>query len=139
MRIAVNTIIFVGLFLIILPLIIQIIVCKNTKGKWGLIIPILSFLNVTLWLIGQMSFDAVGGEKTTIATFIGAMLVGNIPTLIYFLIYLHYKNKKKQKDELDKMEIMDMWQPGIIPGFLILHFVTNDGDKTTLSNACTGL
>ena len=55
-----------------------------------------------------MSFDAVGSEKTTIPTFIGAMLVGNIPTLIYFLIYLYYKNKKKQKDELDKMEIMDM-------------------------------
>ncbi len=108
MKIALNTIIFVGLFLVVLPLIIQIIVCKNTKGRWGLIIPILSFINVTLWLIGQMSFDAVGSEKTTIPTFIGAMLVGNIPTLIYFLIYLYYKNKKKQKDELDKMEIMDM-------------------------------
>lgn len=35
MRIAVNTIIFLGLFFVILPLIIQIIVCKNTKGKWG--------------------------------------------------------------------------------------------------------
>ena len=108
MKIALNTILFVGLFLVVLPLIIQIIVCKNTKGRWGLIIPILSFINVTLWLIGQMSFDAVGSEKTTIPTFIGAMLVGNIPTLIYFLIYLYYKNKKIQKDELDKMEIMDM-------------------------------
>lgn len=108
MKVALNTIIFVGLFLVVLPLIIQIIVCKNTKGRWGLIIPILYFINVTLLLIGQMSFDAAGGEKTTIPTFIGAMLVGNIPTLIYFLIYLYYKNNKKQKDELDKMEIMDM-------------------------------
>ena len=108
MKLALNTIIFVGLFLVVLPLIIQIIVCKNTKGRWGLIIPILSFINVTLWLIGQMSFDAVGSDKTTIPTFIGAMLVGNIPTLIYFLIYLYYKNKKKQKDELDKTETTDM-------------------------------
>lgn len=108
MRLAVNTIIFLGLFLIILPLIIQIIVCKNTKGKWGLIIPILSFFNVTLWLIGQMSFDAVGSEKNTIPTFIGAILIGNIPTMIHYLVYIYYKNKKKQKDELDKMEIMDM-------------------------------
>lgn len=108
MRLAVNTIIFLGLFFIIVPLIIQIIVCKNTKGRWGLIIPILSFLNTILWLIGQMSFDAVGGEKTTIPTFIGAILIGNIPTLIYFLIYLHYRNLNKQSDELDKMEIIDM-------------------------------
>lgn len=108
MRLALNTAIFLGLFVIIFPLIIQIIVCKNTKGKWGLIIPILAFLSTILWLIGQMSFDAVCSDKTTIPTFIGAMLVGNIPTLIYFLIYLYYKNKKKQKDELDKMEIMDM-------------------------------
>lgn len=83
-----------------------------------------------------MSFDAVGNGKTTIATFLGAMLIGNIPTLIYFLIYIYYKNKKKQKDELDKMEIMDMWQPGLIPGFSILHFVTIVGDKTALSKAC---
>ena len=108
MRLALNTTIFLGLFFIILPLIIQIIVCKNTKRRWGLIIPILSFINTILWLIGQMSFDAVGSDKTTIATFLGAILIGNIPTLIYFLIYLYYKNKKKEKDELDKMEIMDM-------------------------------
>lgn len=108
MVIALNTVIFLGLFFIILPLIIQIMVCKNTKGRWGLIIPILSFINTTLWLIGQMSFDAVGSEKTTISAFLGAMLIGNIPTMIHYLIYIYYKNKKKQKDELDKMEIMDM-------------------------------
>ena len=108
MRLALNTVIFLGLFFIIIPLIIQIIVCKNTKGSWGLIIPILSFVNITLWVIGQMSFDAVGSGKTTIPGLIGAILIGNIPTLIYFLIYLYYKNKKNKKEELDKMEIMDM-------------------------------
>ena len=97
MRLALNTVIFLGLFLVVLPLIIQIIVCKNTKVGWGLIIPILSFINITLWVIGQMSFDGVGGKNSTITTFIGSILIGNIPTLIYFLIYLYYKNKKNKR------------------------------------------
>lgn len=109
MRIAINTIIFLGLFFIILPLIIQIIVCKNTKGRWGLIIPILSFLNTfAWWYIGQVSFDAYGDNQVTIPGFIVGLIIANIPTMVHYLVYIYYKNKKKEKDELDKMELMDM-------------------------------
>ena len=108
MRLALNTVIFIGLFLVVIPLIIQIIVCKNTKGSWGLIIPVLSFINSFLLVFGQWSFDSIAQEQGTGASFILSLLIVNIPTLIYFLIHLYYKNKKNKKDELDKMEIMDM-------------------------------
>ena len=140
MKVALSLFIVLGTITFLIPLAIQIIVCKNTKGRLGLILPILSLVTTIFYCIGQYSFDSFGGEMiSTIPGLIVGLVIGNIPTLIYFLIYLHYKNLNKQNDELDTMEIMDMWQPGIIPGFLILHFVTNDGDKTTLSNACTGL
>ena len=36
------------------------------------------------------------------------LIIANIPTIIFYLIYRYYDKKEKQKDELDKMEIMDM-------------------------------
>lgn len=108
MKTGLSLIIVLGIFTFVLPLIIQIIICKNTKGPWGLIIPILSFLSTIAWHIGQVSFDAYGDNQVTIPGFIVGLIIANIPTMIHYLVYIYYKNKKKEKDELDKMEIMDM-------------------------------
>ena len=97
-----------GIYTFVIPLIIQIIVCKNTKGRWGLIIPILSFFITLAWYIGQVSFNAYGENQVTISGFIVGLIIANIPTMIHYLVYIYYKNKKKEKDELDKIEIMDM-------------------------------
>lgn len=108
MKTGLSLFIVLGIFTFLIPLIIQIIVCKNTKGRWGLIIPILSFLSTFAWYIGQVSFDAMGENQVTIPGFIVGLIIANIPTMIHYLVYIYYKNKKKEKDELDKMEIMDM-------------------------------
>ena len=108
MKTGLSLIIVLGIFTFVLPLIIQIIICKNTKGPWGLIIPILSFRSTIAWYIGQVSFDAYGDNQVTIPGFIVGLIIANIPTMIHYLVYIYYKNKKKEKDELDKMEIMDM-------------------------------
>lgn len=109
MKTGLSLIIVLGIFTFVLPLIIQIIICKNTKGPWGLIIPILSFLSTfAWWYIDQVSFDAYGDNQVTIPGFIVGLIIANIPTIIHYLVYIYYKNKKKEKDELDKMEIMDM-------------------------------
>ena len=109
MKTGLSLIIVLGIFTFVLPLIIQIIICKNTKGPLGLIIPILSFLStLAWWYIGQVSFDAYGDNQVTIPGFIVGLIIANIPTIIHYLVYIYYKNKKKEKAELDKMEIMDM-------------------------------
>ena len=91
-------------FLILtVPLIAQILICKNVKGRVGLILPALTFVISIIYVV---NVDANGSDwwKLAISTFLAV----NIPTIIFYLIYRYYDKKEKQKDELDKMEIMDM-------------------------------
>ena len=97
MKTGLSLFIVLGIFTFFIPLIIQIIVCKNTKGRWGLIIPILSFLSTLAFYIGQVSFDAIGENQVTILGFIVGLIIANIPTMIHYLVYIYYKNKKKEK------------------------------------------
>lgn len=108
MKLAASLGIFISLIVWAGPLIIQIIVCKNTKGRWGLVIPVLSLLLSVFAFLGQYSYDSIGSEENGIFTILFSFLLANIPTLIYYLIYRRYRLKRKEKDELDKMEIMDM-------------------------------
>lgn len=97
---AVNSVITI-LFLLI-PLIGQILICKYIKGKSGLILPALSFTISIIYILAIIDNDNWWMGAIT------AMIIANIPTIIYYLIYKYYDKKEKQKDELDKMEIMDM-------------------------------
>ena len=102
MRLATVNVLIVILVLFV-PLIGQILICKNVKGKAGLILPAIAFI---LSIIKAINSDGSGGDWWIAA--VSTFLTANITTLIYYLIYSYYDKKGKQKDELDKMEIMDM-------------------------------
>ncbi|WP_296114663.1 hypothetical protein [uncultured Anaerococcus sp.] len=95
---------FVITFLFLLvPLIVQILICKYIKGRAGLILPAVAFVISLIYVI-----NIGGNEENWWKLAISTFLTINIATIIYYLIYRHYDKKEKQKDELDKMEIMDM-------------------------------
>ena len=99
--VAVNSVIAI-LFLII-PLIGQILICKFIKGRAGLILPGISFIISIIYMLNIPDID--GNVWPSVLT---TLIIANIPTIIFYLIYRYYNQKEKQKDELDKMEIMDM-------------------------------
>lgn len=98
---AVNSVIAI-LFLFV-PLIVQILICKYIRGRAGLILPGISFIISIIYMLNIPEID-VNWWIAVLTT----LVIANIPTIIYYLIYRYYDKKEKQKDELDKMEIMDM-------------------------------
>ena len=99
--VAVNLVI--AILFLILPLIGQILICKYIKGRAGLILPGLSFIISIIYMLNIIGIDG-NGWMAALTT----LIIANIPTIIFYLIYRYYDKKEKQKDELDKMEIMDM-------------------------------
>ena len=97
---AVNSVITI--LILFVPLILQILICKYIKGRAGLILPGLSFI---ISIIYMLNIVDDGNWWMAVLT---TMVIANIPTIIYYLIYRYYDNKEKQKDELNKMKIMDM-------------------------------
>lgn len=97
---AVNSVITI--LILFVPLILQILICKYIKGRAGLILPGLSFI---ISIIYMLNIVDDGNWWMAVLT---TMVIANIPTIIYYLIYRYYDKKEKQKDELDKMKIMDM-------------------------------
>lgn len=92
----------IAILILFVPLILQILICKYTKGRAGLILPGISFIISIIYILNIV--DDGNWWMAVLTT----MVIANIPTIIYYLIYRYYDNKEKQKDELDKMEIMDM-------------------------------
>lgn len=92
----------ITILILFVPLILQILICKYIKGRAGLILPGLSFIISIIYML------SIPDDDNWWMAVLTTMVIANIPTIIYYLIYRYYDNKEKQKDELDKMEIMDM-------------------------------
>ena len=99
--VAVNSVI--AILFLVLPIIGQILICKYIKGRAGLILPGLTFIISIIYMLNIPEID--GNWWMAVLT---TLVIANIPTIIFYLIYRYYDKKEKQKDELDKMEIMDM-------------------------------
>lgn len=99
--VAVNSVI--AILFLVLPLIGQILICKYIRGRAGLILPGISFIISIIYMLNIPDID--GNVWPSVLT---TLIIANIPTIIFYLIYRYYNQKEKQKDELNKMEIMDM-------------------------------
>lgn len=99
--VAVNSVI--AILFLVLPLIGQILICKYIRGRAGLILPGISFIISIIYMLNIPDIDG-----NVWPSFLTTLIIANIPTIIFYLIYRYYNQKEKQKDELDKMEIMDM-------------------------------
>lgn len=97
---AVNSVI--AILFLVLPLIGQILICKYIKGRAGLILPGFSFIISIIYILNLID------DNNWLMAALTTLVIANIPTIIFYLIYRYYGQKEKQKDELDKIEIMDM-------------------------------
>lgn len=125
--------IFMALVPMALLVALQVWLCR--KGKWlGLILPGLSLLVSLLLVFGVSAINgAVGRGSVTVTddtgrvieqydvepeqsgltpgavgAIVGVFLVGNIPTVVFGGIWLHYKNRRDFQNDLKKMKIEDL-------------------------------
>ena len=101
---------------------LQLFLCRK-ELKWGRILPIVSAVVSVLFTLFILSFSvysfvtsggglhghasSIGGLGTPILAAVISLLVFNLPTLIYFLIYRSAKKKQAQND-LDRTRIDDL-------------------------------
>ncbi|GKU24934.1 hypothetical protein [Clostridium folliculivorans] len=93
-------------FMFCITLILQVFLSKR-KNKWlGLILPIISFMISLLVPLNTIT----DGRTTTevIAQFLVSLILANIPTIIFVLIYIICRDKYKKKKEMDKIDIRDL-------------------------------
>ena len=84
---------------------LQVYLCRRNL-RWGRILPIgvLAALAVGL-LIGLNSLPTLG--PAIVLLVLVALVMFNIPTLVYFLIY-RYQKRRRERENLDRMKIDDL-------------------------------
>lgn len=101
--------IFIGMLFALIPvvalIVLQVYLSKMEKDWPGLVLPILSgcfsVLSTLMLLLVSVRGNAI------ITAVLGLVLV-NIPTVVFTLIYFNLHKKRVPKHELDKMTIQDL-------------------------------
>ena len=79
-------------------ILLQIFLCRK-ENKWlGLILPAISFLGSLVFLL----------QATNVRAMVLSLLVSNIGTVVYLLIYAAIRRKKKKNSDMDQMKIKDL-------------------------------
>ncbi len=89
------------LLILIAIIVLQIFLSRMTSKIPGLILPALAFLAS---LIFPLNMTAAAGVLGILIVW----LVGNVPTIIFLLIYVVCREKFRKKNELEKMKIQDL-------------------------------
>ena len=81
---------------------------SRREGVWpGLILPILSLL-ISILMVLYMAVPTDATVWEAVSAVGGTFLVGNIPTVIYLLIYFACRETQKRRRLLEKMNIQDL-------------------------------
>lgn len=109
MNIAIIPLMLIGLLFALVPLVLlfvlQVYLSKMEKDWPGLVLPILSG-SFSLLSTLALLLAAVRGSMI-ISVILGIILI-NVPTVIYILIYLNVHKKQRPQNEIDKMTIQDL-------------------------------
>lgn len=90
------------LIVLMASLFLQIYLSKRDEGIYGLILPLLYFINSLRTMLDLLRFDINPVELFKILSF------RNIPTIIFIVIYILGRKKLKRNKELEKMNIQDL-------------------------------
>lgn len=93
-----------GIVIVLIPFFLQFIICKKFNNIIGLCLPILSILISILFAMNVRKTDGYGSY----ILFIAVLLISNIPTMLFYLIYRYFKNKYSKKYEIEKMKLKDL-------------------------------
>ncbi len=94
-----------GLAIIAGMILLQIYLSKKDSKWLGLVLPALSFL---LSFLYPMNMISTGELWPDIWSFVIALLLGNILTVILLVIYAAIRDGRRKKAQLEKMNIQDL-------------------------------
>lgn len=104
MKISANIVILIGLFLAGMGF--QVFLSKREDKISGLVLPILSFINSLIRIIGLMGYGL--DKKDMFTASMTILVVFNIPSLIFLVIYFLCRKNKTLEKEIEKMNIQDL-------------------------------
>lgn len=99
----ISILMFVGLCFL------QAYLSKRESKFLGWIIPGISFLLSLIWPLNVAYFPADGGMSWgPVLEMLLVLLLANIPTYIYLIIYFVCREKYHKKNQMNKMNIQDL-------------------------------
>lgn len=108
MAITINILLLLFLLALFVGSVFLQIFLSQKENKWmGRILPILSFL---LSLVVPLSLAAPldGANGWFVVQILLTLLLENIPTIVYLVVYFACREKVRRKKQLDKMNIQDL-------------------------------
>jgi hypothetical protein len=108
MRIAFFTIVWRVAFLILLvggSIMLQIFLSRRENRWLGLILPMLTFLISFLYVLNVAD---IGDTASTVMAIVSVLLLPNIPTAVFLVIYFACRERYRLKRSLDKMKSQDL-------------------------------
>ena len=100
----INSIILI--IVLILILFLQISLSKKDNSKLGLVLPTLTF---AISIVAALNvYIPESNFSSAIALILSVFIYFNIPTVIFYGIYLYYKKYIKRRNEIERMKINDL-------------------------------
>lgn len=96
---------FLGLILFVGLIFLQIYLSKKQNRYYGLFLPAFSFAISLIFVLSIRDTGSLWGNIQTIAL---TLLISNIPTAVFVLIYLACRAKYKKHSQVEKMKIKDL-------------------------------
>lgn len=97
------------LLLFLAGLVFLQIFLSRRENKWcGLILPLLSFVSLSLLFPLNMARPAAGISAGFVVQMLLVFLLANIPTYILLAIHFACREKLRRRKQLDKMNIQDL-------------------------------
>ncbi len=89
--------------------ILQYVLAKLESPWPGRVLPILSgATSLPVFLLFVFNIAAVEGSQWALLTAFGYLLVMNIPTVLFILVYRVTRRRQIEKKNMDKMNIQDL-------------------------------
>jgi len=101
------TVVMIFLLILMVGTIFLQIFLSRQESRWpGLILPGISF---SFSLVMVLSIAALNqGIGQIVATVLGILLLGNLPTLILLAIYAACRPRRNKRREIEKMNLSDL-------------------------------
>ena len=88
---------------LVMPFALQVIICKKSQGKTGLVLPVIAFI---VSVIYTLNVAKIGENANLVAA--ATFIFTNIFTLVLYIIYHVYRKRNIKNKEVEKMKLRDL-------------------------------
>ena len=88
---------------LVMPFALQVIICKKSQGKIGLVLPVIAFIVSVIYTLNVAKI----GENVNLVA-VATFILTNIFTLVLYIIYHVYRKRNIKNKEVEKVKLRDL-------------------------------